>query len=110
MDKLTFYERYAFLKSNTTLGLISLYKLSNFKKEISKARIMYYKLEGDLMDYDYRAIEEYEYELRFAAWRSQCMGQWLIDSEGLSLSPFAQRLMDCKIAKEKLYYKKKVRK
>ena len=109
MNNITFDERLKFLRSNTLLGPISLIKLSKFKTEIEKARAMYYKLEGDLVDYDFASIEEYEYELRFETWKHKCIEYWMTNRDGLSLSDFSERSMDRQIAIERMHKRRKVR-
>ncbi len=110
MDRL-FNEKFAFLKANTHLGLISLYKLSNFKCDMEKLRMDFYASEGDLIDYDNNAVKKFEYELRFSVWKNKCMDQWLINPDGLGLTEFAEIAMEQQIAREKRFNsKKKVRK
>lgn len=110
MDK-SFDERFKFLKANTHLGPISLYKLSCYANDMEKLRIDFYKVEGDLLDYDIGAVKRYEYGLRFSIWKYKCMDQWLINPDGLGLIEFAERAMEQQMAREKLFdNKKKVRK
>ena len=110
MDRL-FDEEFKFLKANTHLGLISLYKLSSFANDMEKLRADYYKVEGDLLDYDIKAVKKFEYELRFSIWKNKCMDQWLINSDGLGRIEFAKRAMEQQMAREKRFNsKKKVRK
>ena len=109
-DKIKYNERFEFLKSNTILGPIALFKLSKFKNNIDRARIMYYKIEGDLLDCDFASIEEYEYELRLEAWKNSCIELWMNHHDGLSLAEFAERVMDQQIEREKrIMRRKKVR-
>ena len=111
MDKKLFDERFAFLKTNIFWGPVSDYKLSCFKDDMEKLRMKFYEVEGDLLDYDNVAVKEFKYDILFSKWKYKCMDAWLINSEGLSLTDFAEQKMDKQIAREKMYNsKKKVRK
>ena len=110
MDNKIYKEELIFLRSNTVLGPISLLKLEKLREEIIKARELFYKLEGCLIDFDYSSLEQLEYELRFEAWKNRCMNLWLINPDGLSLSEFAEIAMEQQMAREKMFQKKKVRK
>ena len=69
-------ETLEFLRANTTLGPIALLKIIKLKREIDKAREWYFKLEGELLEADYTAADELEYELRLRVWENICAQTW----------------------------------
>ncbi len=102
-------EEYQFLKENTVLGPIAALKLSNYKEDMQKCRIWYYHLEGELMDFDFAELREFECKLRFEAWKRKCSVLWHINTDELGLTEFAKRAMDNDIAKQKRYAESKKR-
>ena len=106
----TFIERLNFLRKHTILGPIALMKLGKLKRDIRNAIDIYYKYEGELLDFDFDSYDQYEYDLRFRYWSYDCANLWMNHADGLGLDDFALRVMDDLIAKEKLLSKKKTKK
>ena len=63
-------EKLEYLRKNTFLGPIAMFKIARAKKQVDDFRKWYQQREGELLEADYTIADELEYELRFNAFQN----------------------------------------
>ena len=87
-------EKLEYLRKNTFLGPIAMFKIARAKKQVDDFRKWYQQREGELLEADYTIADELEYELRFIAFQNGLGKQWKQNEDGLSLYEFAEMVME----------------
>ena len=86
-----------FLRKNTILDPISILRIQRVNAQMEKCRKWYLEAEGELLSSDYTMADRLEYELRLRAWERSWYKEWEKNSDGLSLSEFADMILQQKI-------------
>ena len=94
-------EELEFLRENTKLGIIGRIKIKNAIDVQDRFHILFYRMKGELIDFDYEPIYELEYELRFKVWEKMNAPLWKEHPDGLGLYDFSKMVMEQHIENEK---------
>lgn len=88
-----------YLRNNTFLGPIAIFKIARAKKQIDEFRKWYNERENEIIDADYSIADELEYELRFNSLQNSVAKMWSQYGDGLGLAEFTDMVIEQNIQK-----------
>ena len=94
------YEKLAFLRKNTRLGLIAYLKISKLKAEAVKLEEMCRREEKEYNGIDYSDAENLEFKLRMKTWKRSLIDAWVEIGDGLGLDEFSDMVLSQHLKKE----------
>ena len=87
------WDKLEYLRNETVLGPVAMYKVNRAKKLAENFRNIYQQYEGEVVSTDYSVADELEYEMRFNAYCNKLSKDWLQYGDGLGLQEFAENCM-----------------